>query len=692
MYTIKRIEPLIYLLAIIFALIFVSRLRSQDGGNAIDLYNENYLAHGDFIDCGSPNYGFTNKVTVCAWVKWNVNPQTYMNNHNEQEGRNADIITIDKHNIKDNGQFWLQHSNSNNYFQWAVQTTSARRTIQSTSSPANGTWYFVAGVYDDTDPNYSMKIYVNGVLENYDNNLSGNINPYNSLFRLNIGRLPSGYRLFAGELDEIRIYGRALSQSEIRQQMFSAFTVDTSGLLSYWNFNQSSGINVSDAGSVNTNGIFYSCLVDVHDTLTSPVYRIWDNDKNWTVNCWSGKQIVTVAGDGAGETNTVLSNDAFTLVMQNPWITKPRLDDFGAGTGMTWYGIIDPQETGQWVRATESVGNNTVFINTTSQTSVGSSGAMLQSTITSVPSSSNNLTAYITGTASGAPVSSGETFPPGVDRRSNIIWGIYEWGNVTANLVINFSSVNGINNISAVKLLRRNRFQSSWSEVTSAVLDQGNMTFTLSGVTTFYEYALGGDDGNPLPVKLESFTYRQKDNNITLEWKTVCEINNSRFEIERFDVTNSGFTDWRKIGSLNGFGTSFEEHLYSFSNNGLLKGKYCFRLKQIDYNGNFEYYYLTGSVNVDYNGTSKLFQNYPNPSNPSSVINYSLSVGGKVKLSVYDITGKEVKTLIDEYKESGNYSAEFNGNVLSSGIYFYKIYISNNEYSFYDVKRLILIK
>ena len=537
MHTLKQFEPILYIFAIIALLLLVHNSAAQAGGNAIDLYNENYLLHGDFIDAGSPNYGFTDKVTVCAWVKWNVNPQTYINNHNELEGRNADIVTIDKHTVKDNGQFWLQHTNSNANFQWSVQTASSKRSITSSTSPVNNAWYYVVGVYDDADPSNSLKIYVNGILESTDNNLTGNINSYNSIYRLNICRLPSGYRLFAGELDEIRIYKRALSQQEIRTQMFSAVTVDTSSLVSHWDFNQSSGANITDKGSMNLNTTFYSSLVDVHDTTSVPVYSIYDNDKDWAVNGWAGKQIVTIAGDGVGETNTVVSNSAFILVLQNPWITKPRLDDFGAGTGMTWYGIIDPSETTQWKISTASIGKSAIFINTQNATTTGSSGALMQVTITSTPSVSNNLVAYIYGSAIGEPVSTGETFPAGIDKRSNIVWGIYEWGSVTAGFTINFSGVAGIGNVSELKLLRKSRFSTSWSEVTTAVLDPNNMTFTLSGITSYYEYSLGGKNNNPLPVKLAEFTGSSFVNNAFINWKTYSELNNKGFDNERFTDT-----------------------------------------------------------------------------------------------------------------------------------------------------------
>lgn len=692
MYKIKNFEPLLYISALILGLLFVQSLVAQSGGNAVDLYNENYLLHGDFIDMGSPDYGFTNKITVCAWVKWNVNPQTYINNHNETEGRYADIVAMDRHTVKDNGQFWLQHSSSNTSFQWTVQTTTSRRSVTSSTSPSNNTWYYLTGVYDDTDPSKSLKIYVNGVLENSDNNLSGNINTYNSLFRLNIGRLPSGYRLFAGELDEIRIYKRALTQQEIREQMLSGPTVNSTDLLSYWDLNNSSGITVTDNGSMGVSGTFYSSLVDVHDTSSVPQYIVYDNDKLWPANTWAGKRLVTVAGDGVGELNTVLSNDSIRLVLSNPWVTKPRLDDLGAGTGMTWYGIIDSAETTQWKKSTAPLGMESSYISTQDTVPLGINGGFIITNITSTPSTTNNLVAYYLGSSAGPPITTGETFPAGIDRRSNIVWGVYEWGSVTATVTLQFDGVAGIDNVANLKLLRRTRNSTSWSEVTTAVLDPDNMQFSLTGVTTFYEYSIGGNAGNPLPVTIGNIGLSVIENDVLLSWKTISELNNSGFDVERFGKGTGCAGEWLKVGFVKGAGSVNEEKEYFFTDKGLNKGTYTYRLKQIDFNGNYEYFNFTAEATVGPPARNEVSQNYPNPSNPVSLIDYRVAARSFVKLVVYDLTGREVVTLVNGELEGGYYSARFDGTNISSGIYFYRFSAVNADQNFTETKRLILIK
>jgi hypothetical protein len=63
--------------------------------------------------------------------------------------------------------------------------------------------------------------------------------------------------------------------------------------------------------------------------------------------------------------------------------------------------------------------------------------------------------------------------------------------------------------------------------------------------------------------------------------------------------------------------------------------------------------------------------NYPNPFNPRTLIKYNITSEGNVTIKVFDMLGRELAVLINEYKQAGNYSAEFDGSNLSSGVYYY---------------------
>ncbi len=81
-------------------------------------------------------------------------------------------------------------------------------------------------------------------------------------------------------------------------------------------------------------------------------------------------------------------------------------------------------------------------------------------------------------------------------------------------------------------------------------------------------------------------------------------------------------------------------------------------------------------------------QNYPNPFNPTTTISYGIPDAGTVHLTVYDNLGREVATVVNEYKNAGYYQANFDAGKLSSGMYFYKLQAGN----FTSIKKMQLVK
>ena len=657
----------------------------QSGGYALFLQNENYLNHGDFVYFGAKDYGFTNKLTVACWVKWTVNPATYSNNHNENEGKWANLITIDRHNIKDNGQFWLQHSSSNANFEWAVQANT-RKYVYSTTAPEKDVWVYLTGVYDGSVTGKTMIFYVNGIEEAHLNNtdINGNIAAFNSLLRFNIGRLPNGYRLFPGLIDEVRIWKRTLDADEIRKQMFNMNTVNSTDLVSLWNMNSGIGTDVMDATTNHVDGKFYSALVDVHSYTASP-YTITDGDKTWDINSWLLSPIKTVAGDGVDETNIVTSNNINTLTLQNSGITTPKVDDGGTGTGMTWYGIEKSGEGSQWVASTAPIGRDCKLIKTQDSTSIGWSGASLSVKISTTPDNDNNLSMYFWGDVDGLPVS-GETYPSGITRRSNMVWGIREWGNVASSIFISYPNITTSFRPGSTILIGRVSGSNTWTQI-SAVPDSLARSFYSANITDFKEFSIGMTE-ETMPVKLESFAHSVSGNNVRLSWVTSEEINNSGYDVERsIDNGNS----YSKISFIAGSGTSNGKS-YSYTDNKLSTGEYKYRLKQIDYNGNYEYFNLSSTVKVSSPNRYLLNQSYPNPSNPTSRIEFEIPLNAFVSIDVFDVSGRLVANLLKEKKNAGYYTVIFNGSDLSSGVYYYRIFVKSEKEEFIKSQKLVLIK
>ncbi len=192
-----------------------------------------------------------------------------------------------------------------------------------------------------------------------------------------------------------------------------------------------------------------------------------------------------------------------------------------------------------------------------------------------------------------------------------------------------------------------------------------------------------------LPVELASFTSSVNKNTVALYWSTTTEINNQGFNIER---TKIGSTDWTIVGYVAGNGTVTETKNYNFTERVSAPGHYSYRLKQIDFNGNTEYFVLNGEVEVGIPSVYAVSQNYPNPFNPTTKIDYDIPYDGKVSILLFDISGREVGKLVNEVKTAGYYTVQFNGSNLSSGMYFYRITATGNNQNFVQTKKMILIK
>lgn len=175
-----------------------------------------------------------------------------------------------------------------------------------------------------------------------------------------------------------------------------------------------------------------------------------------------------------------------------------------------------------------------------------------------------------------------------------------------------------------------------------------------------------------IPVELSSFNAVVNESSVELEWTTATEINNQGFQIQKF-AASAGNNTWEEIGYVAGFGTTTETKKYTFVDDNVSNGVYLYRLKQIDYDGTFEY---SDVIEVNLNFSPKKFalnQNYPNPFNPATTISFTLPVDSKVTLKIYNVLGEVIITLINNSFDAGLHNIEFNAQSLSSGIYLYKI-------------------
>ncbi|MGA9365312.1 MAG: T9SS type A sorting domain-containing protein [Bacteroidota bacterium] len=190
-----------------------------------------------------------------------------------------------------------------------------------------------------------------------------------------------------------------------------------------------------------------------------------------------------------------------------------------------------------------------------------------------------------------------------------------------------------------------------------------------------------------LPIQLASLSAAVvRDNDVKVSWRTVSETNNYGFEVFR----RRGQTgEWKKLGFLEGHGTTLIPQSYSYVDQSVSFGKYYYSIKQIDLDGSSKTFpEIEVSVGV---GPDKflLGQNYPNPFNPTTTIDFTVPVKTSVTLKVYNVLGQEISTAFKANVDGGRvYTVPFDASGFSSGVYIYRLVAG----SFVDTKKMLLMR
>ncbi|HEY5123083.1 MAG TPA: T9SS type A sorting domain-containing protein [Ignavibacteria bacterium] len=485
---------------------------------------------------------------------------------------------------------------------------------------------------------------------------------------------------------------------------------------------------------VNTNTQFYNIVVDAgadpfFDDDNSSVVNISGNFTNNNSTLTSSDKATFIFNGTGTQTLTSSSSNVFTILTINKIsgtvllvsginvlgtlnmtagniTTGANIITLGTSTsnlGTLTYnsGTIITGATGGFTRwFKNSAVSNVIF-------PVGTSSTLNTMTLsfTSAPTSGGTLTAkYIAsdpGTNSTPPINDNgytvNTFSPtGYWQivNSGITGGTYTIGlngqgfNIGGVLIFNYQ---------LLRVLYRVSSSSTWQLLGTHVNGTGtnnNPTASRSGLSVFNQYAYGGNMvDNPfqsaMPVELTSFAASIFGRDVKLNWVTATETNNSGFEIQR-SMQNEN--NWEKVGFVKGNGTKNTPTNYTYTDSKLNTGKYQYRLKQIDYNGNYEYFLLNGFVNISNASKYDLSQNYPNPFNPVTNIDYELPQDSKVMIKVYDISGRVVSELVNLQQKAGFYTIRFNASNIASGNYFYQMITNANGNSTTITKRMVVIK
>ena len=303
---------------------------------------------------------------------------------------------------------------------------------------------------------------------------------------------------------------------------------------------------------------------------------------------------------------------------------------------------------------------------------------------------------------------------------------IYTGGTATANLTFAYST-NELNTMTEGNLkIWVHNGGTVWERLATSSVNVGNKTVTINGYTigsgtaesTIPKGAPKNDDEpnilagsqdffisdavfeSALPVELTRFEAKEsisKTGNLVLEWETATETENYGFMVmksylgyasEPNKTSVPTDTVWTEVQFIKGKGNSVEKTIYTFEDIDVqAAGKYVYRLKQIDFDGEEVYY---DPIEVLFAGPEKfeLGQNYPNPFNPLTVIPYDVATRTHIRLDLFNILGQRVQTLVNEVRNPGSYKLNFNAANLGSGMYLIRYSAEGRIF----IKKMLLVK
>ena len=190
-----------------------------------------------------------------------------------------------------------------------------------------------------------------------------------------------------------------------------------------------------------------------------------------------------------------------------------------------------------------------------------------------------------------------------------------------------------------------------------------------------------------VPTRLKSFDVTIEDGAAVLRWETTLEVGTDAFTIVRAESENGAYArvaDVQSSGSASGA-------TYEVRDDGVAGNRtYWYKLREVAESGLGAEY---GPYTVTYRVANSLAQNHPNPFNPTTTIGYSIAKDNEVMLTIYDVAGRKVRTLVNERQKADVYKLTWDGSNdagtrVASGVYFYKLVAGN----FVKTKKMVLLK
>lgn len=649
-----------------------------DGTEEVDSYDYISIPHNASLNMGTGNF------TYEFWVKKDVSGVRY------------DIIS--KEATNENNDLSILISESNQAVIYTKGTTTTHSVTSISTVPIN-VWTHIAGVREGN----TLRVYINGILDNTSTGTAQDITNTNvMLFGANFTNtlIHTGY--LNGQLDEVRIWNVVRTADELRESMFRNLAGNEAGLAAYYRFDHYNGIILYDLTVNGNNGTLTN--METADWVSSTAFNTWigSESTDWsTAANWSGGSVPS-ATDNVGLYKWNLGNE--TNLSGTPTVNHILFSSTASPALSSNFSL-----NGNLILNKDlNLSTYTVFLNNINSVSnlvegsyrlTATTGSIYTTKSLSNIASENvgGLGAILTTAANMGSTTitrKHEQVTQGLEKSILRRYHIQPFNNAGLNATLVFTyndaELNGLTE-SNLKLYKSTN-ETVWNAQLSNAPNTTSNTVSITGIDGFSYWTLA-DQNDPLPVELTSFTANADNNKVLLNWETSTEVNNYGFEIER-TITNEKLKikNWEKIGFVEGSGNSNSPKEYSFIDQEYDQDHEIirYRLKQIDFDGKFEYSDIV-EVEVEVNNMPTEFsleQNYPNPFNPYTSIEYTVVSSEYVNLKVYDVLGNEVATLVNEQKDAGRYRVNFDASNLSTGMYLYRIQAG----SFSQVRKMMLIK
>lgn len=276
------------------------------------------------------------------------------------------------------------------------------------------------------------------------------------------------------------------------------------------------------------------------------------------------------------------------------------------------------------------------------------------------------------------------TLPEGFVGMESFYWGVYVMGNTKYTFTYDYSDYEGTMDMEALELAERPNSGSKWANGNSYKASETRQLMIPEQTGT--EYILGSTENSVMPIDLLSFDAGVEGSDVQISWTTSSELNNDFFTIER----SKDGKEYEIVGTINGAGNSEEALSYSYTDRNPMAGKSYYRLKQTDFDGQFEHF---APVMVNYStmvSAELTMSVYPNPSHNQimTVTIEGMTSGQESRVVMMDLQGNTVFREDVSDDGMGTAAIEIDPGNMSAGNYIVMVSTPDKKYT----KQVILRK